>query len=303
MKNKIIIKTCFFIQSISIFGNFTNNETLQKVAKQLFIKEHQLLESFPEPYEIKSISQAIHDYQSKFGLYEKTPITIPFNNVTAVLNLAKPYLPNDPVIIEAGAYNGNDSVYMSNFLPKSKIYAFEPVPKLYMDLVNKTQNYANIFTSQYALGDKNDTVKFYISAFNNNPQEPSASSSLLEPKEHLEYASYVVFNQTINVEMLTLDTWANSNNIDHIDMLWLDMQGYELNMLKACPETLKRVKVIYTEVEFVEAYKDQYLYHDVVSYLNNLGFKILAQDFTPGESSRWYGNVLFINNTISEKSN
>ena len=298
MKNKII-KIFFLIQSISIWGNYINNDVLQEAAKKLFIKESQLIESFSQPYEIKSVSQVIHDYQSKFGLFGNAPIVMPFNNVVAVLYLVKPYLPDNAIIIEAGAYDGGDTVYMSKFFSKSKIYAFEPVPKLYASLLHKTQYSERIFPFQYALGDKNETVKFYVSAFNTNPEEPSASSSLLEPKEHLDYANYVVFNKTIDVEMLTLDSWAALNNVDHVDMLWLDMQGYELNMLKACPQILKTVKVIYTEVEFVEAYKDQYLYHDVVSYLCNLGFKILAQDFVPGEQGRWYGNVLFINNNSS----
>lgn len=221
------------------------------------------------------------------------PILIPFNNAKKVLELAQKYLPHDPIIIEAGAYDGNDSIYMSSYWPLAKIYAFEPVPELYSKLVNKTKSYSNIYPFSYALGDANKKVDFYVSAFNYNQKEPSASSSLLEPKEHLQYADYVVFNQKIEVDMLTLDTWADLQNIDHVDMLWLDMQGYELNMLKACPHILSTVKVIYTEVEFVEAYKDQYLYQDVVSFLERLGFKLLAQDFVTGDKNRWYGNVLF----------
>lgn len=231
-------------------------------------------------------------YANDLNIKEQ-PIIIPFNNAVAVLNLAQKYLPNNPVIIEAGAYDGNDSIYMSRYWPLAKIYAFEPVPELYAKLVNKVKNILNIFPFQYALGDQDKKAEFYVSAFNFNPTEPSASSSLLEPKEHLQYADYVIFKQKIDVEMLTLDSWATLNKVDHIDMLWLDMQGYELNMLKTCPHILSTVKVIYTEVEFVEAYKNQYLYQDVVNYLQELGFKILAQDFTTGDASRWYGNVLF----------
>jgi len=81
----------------------------------------------------------------------------------------------------------------------------------------------------------------------------------------------------------------------------LDLQGSELDVIMASPIILNTVKAIYTEVEFIEAYKGQHLYTDVKNFLESQGFKIIAKDFTNEEAEtkkidigqKWYGNILF----------
>ena len=46
----------------------------------------------------------------------------------------------DPVIIEAGACDGEDTVIMSNMFPNGMIYSFEPVPALYQKALRKVKN-------------------------------------------------------------------------------------------------------------------------------------------------------------------
>ena len=41
------------------------------------------------------------------------------------------FLPENPVILEAGAHVGTDTVEMVNLWPKCTVYAFEPVPELF----------------------------------------------------------------------------------------------------------------------------------------------------------------------------
>jgi len=72
--------------------------------------------------------------------------------------------------------------------------------------------------------------------------------------------------------------------------MWLDMQGYELNALKACSAILKTVKVILTEVEFVEAYEGQYLFVEVKQWLEQQGFTMIARTAYP----HWFADALFV---------
>jgi len=92
----------------------------------------------------------------------------------------------------------------------------------------------------------------------------------------------------------TFDAWAKDHAVDHIDFMWLDMQGYELHALKASPNILKTVKVILTEVEFVEAYEGQYLSYDIKDWLEKNGFVMIAQNISAG----WYGDMLFVRNDV-----
>ena len=115
---------------------------------------------------------------------------------------------------------------------------------------------------------------------------------MLKPKERLEW-SQLVFNEIIEVQTVTLDDWAQENNIDHVDFMWLDMQGVELDVLKASPKILGQTKAIYCEVEFIEAYEGQPLYGDVKSWLQQQGFSIVAKDFVD-QTTWFFGNVLFV---------
>ena len=48
---------------------------------------------------------------------------------------------------------------------------------------------------------------------------------------------------------------------------WLDAQGHELAILQGATNILKTVTVLYTEVNFIHAYKDQPLYDEIKSWL------------------------------------
>lgn len=219
-------------------------------------------------------------------------------NTAQILNLVKGNLKKDnPIIVEAGAFNGDDTKKMSLMWPASLIYSFEPVPEIYNLLCENTKNFKNVKCFQMALFEKNGIAKFYNSVSDFAPNKSFASGSLLAPKEHLKSVSWVKFDKTFEVPTITLDSWALENKIDHIDFIWFDMQGVELNVIKSSPKIISTVKAIYTEVEFVEFYKGQYLYKDVKDYLQKLGFEIIAADFTDDEIETKHleeGNVLFI---------
>ncbi len=85
---------------------------------------------------------------------------------------------------------------------------------------------------------------------------PSQAGSLLQPKERLKWSN-IMFNEPIQIDTITLATWAEQQHIEPIDFLWLDLQGYELPVMQASKELIKHIPLIYTEVHFVEAYTGQ----------------------------------------------
>ena len=214
------------------------------------------------------------------------------NNTDQIIALAKKYLPSNPIIIEAGAYDGLDSLKLSNSWPQASIYIFEPIPELFGSILNNVKHHQNIIPFDCALGENNGETSFYISSFKESPTVASHSSSLLAPKEHITYAPHVVFNKEIKVPVTTLDTWAERNNISHADFLWLDLQGSELPVMKKSPKIMKTVKVLLVEVEMVEAYKNQALAGEVKQWLEGEGFALIAKDFD--ETKDWCGNYLFV---------
>ena len=184
----------------------------------------------------------------------------------------KKYLPKDPVIIDCGAHIGSDSVELSRIFPNAQIHSFEPVPHLYEKLKWNTRRRSNITCYPYALSNSNGTATMYVSSGSSD-----ASSSLLAPTGHMDQHADVKFNDVINVQTFTLDSWAEKYNVKKVDFMWLDMQGFEYPMLQASAKIFPSVKAIHTEVNPTELYKDSVLYPQFKSWLESRGFKVKAE--------------------------
>lgn len=210
-------------------------------------------------------------------------------NLSAPLNkvILEQLLPPTAIILEAGAYDGCDTQEIAQLFPHSSIYAFEPVPHLFKLLQTYTYASPNVHCIKKALSTTTGSAKFFVS---NVPGALSGSSSLLEPEEHLTYHPLVTFDTCIQVETINLDEWAYQNTIDHIDFMWLDMQGAELDVLKAAPNIVKKTKMIYLEVAYIHLYKNSHLFDEVRSWFESQGFILIFSEATSAAE----GNALFM---------
>ena len=75
-------------------------------------------------------------------------------------------------------------------------------------------------------------------------------------------------NDVISIDSVALDSFDISN----LDFIKIDIQGGELNVLKGAKESLNSTIGLEIEVEFLELYKDQPLYGDLVNFLKNKRF-------------------------------
>lgn len=197
--------------------------------------------------------------------------------------LLKKSLPENSVIIEAGAHKGRDSLKLHALFPQATIYAFEPVPYLYEQLKKAVTGIRQIKTFNIALSDKIGTTTMHVSP------ELGAVSSLLEPTTLKQEKPNITFEK-IEVSTITLDNWAQQHKIEKIDFLWLDLQGHELAALKASTTILKTVKAIYTEATLEPRYEGQVLYPELKKWLENQGFHVVAEHF----HHKTWGNVLLV---------
>ncbi|HEY5236510.1 MAG TPA: FkbM family methyltransferase, partial [Rhabdochlamydiaceae bacterium] len=136
------------------------------------------------------------------------------------------FLPENPVIVEAGSHIGSDTAVMSKRWGKGLIYAFEPSPDVYKQLKKKCRKRKNVKTFQLALGKEQGVAKFYpsksTSQEGNGPHD--AQGSLLPPSKKEWAWPSIGFGSSISVKQTTLDAWAKREGIRKIDFLWLDMQ-------------------------------------------------------------------------------
>lgn len=234
---------------------------------------------------------------STFNVKSHDVKDLPYNDSKAIFDFVKQILKNnnDITILEAGSYDGTDTLEMHKIWPNAQIHSFEPIPTLFNRLVNNVRGIKNIHCYSSALSDKTGTAEIYLSE--DTWGRVTGSSSLLPPKEHLIYSPGALFNKKIPVNTITINDWAISNNIHKVNFMWLDMQGYELPVLMQSQNILATVEVIVTEVEFVEAYAGQYLFKDIKNWLEEQGFVLAAKNFD-SEKKYWFGDAIFVRKNI-----
>ena len=88
------------------------------------------------------------------------------------------------------------------------------------------------------------------------------SNSLLKPVKHLDQYPSIVFTSTETVTVRRLDniftnlaSFLSEFDRTQYNLLTMDVQGYELEVLKGAPETLQHIDYIYTEVNRDEVYE------------------------------------------------
>ena len=86
--------------------------------------------------------------------------------------------------------------------------------------------------------------------------------------EELWYETLVEFNDKEVVQVEQLDKFK----IDNSDFLNIDVQGYELNVLKGGKETLSRIKYIVLEINREEVYKNAALVEEIDAFLKVYNF-------------------------------
>lgn len=134
-------------------------------------------------------------------------------------------------VIDIGANTGIYSV-IAKAMGCENVYAFEPLPsnqKLFEK--NLQLNNFSIYFFPFAIGEKNEKITlFYGKDFEHN-----YSASL--DKEFVS-KMYNQVNQ-INIQVKSLDT---IENIKKIDLMKLDIEGYEIQALKGMNENLNKNK-------------------------------------------------------------
>lgn len=193
-------------------------------------------------------------------------------------------------IFDVGAHDGRSIVEYKKKFPKSNIFSFEPTPETFKVLHNNFNEKYNINIFNLALTSFVGSTSFYI---NNS----SFTNSILKLSDR-NPLDFIKSQTSITVETTTIDVFCKEKNIERIHILKIDVQGADLDVLKGATEMLKSkcIDLIYIEVEFVEIYKDQPLFHDISMFLNEHKYKLhaLYNLSYSKEGQIMYGDATFV---------
>lgn len=196
------------------------------------------------------------------------------------------------IILDIGSRDLDQSFEFRQAYPNSKVIAFEPNPEQTDTILNRKKLDSNIMFFPIGLGPKEGEMTLHIPYGGNH-----GASSLLEP-----IPSWAIDKgfYTKQVKVERLDKVLLEQNVSKVDIVWLDVQGYELSVLDGFGDYLKSVDFMHLEAAEIPYYKGHPDKEAVVNYLTTFGFDILHFELAPNHPNR-EGDLYVINRRLFNK--
>jgi FkbM family methyltransferase len=203
------------------------------------------------------------------------------------------FLASVQMIWEIGSRDGVDAIALSKLFPSSMICSFEPTPSSYDLLRKNTTGQSNIEINRIALGNKCEIREFYV----NNPQLTETSwpdgnqgaNSFYTNNPTYPYEKYV--QEKIMVSVQRARCIIASGEQKNPDLIWMDVQGSELEVLKGFDDNLRNIRLIYSELSLKPLYFNAPLAPSVILWMLFRRF-LVERIVNRGE---WQMDVIFVN--------
>ena len=164
--------------------------------------------------------------------------------------------------IHVGAHEGQEyNVYKAYGM--NNIIFYEPLKENFQKLKSRLRYDPFVDLRMVALGNQTGEVEMHL-------EERGLSSSVLEPAHHLEQYPQIKFDKKETVKIVRLDDEEFPR--EEYNFLNIDVQGYELEVLRGAEETLKHIDIIISEVNRAEMYKGCARIEDIDEFLLPRGF-------------------------------
>uniref|UniRef100_A0A6C0E7C1 Methyltransferase FkbM domain-containing protein n=1 Tax=viral metagenome TaxID=1070528 RepID=A0A6C0E7C1_9ZZZZ len=183
------------------------------------------------------------------------------------------------IIFELGSRDLIDAIALYKHY-NCKLYAFECNPDCLSECNKQLQQCNQIARDHITLVDKavsliDDEISFF--AFDLTKYDNMGASSMFKIDFTTRNTSDPDYNREnpqkeVRVKGTRLDTFMKDNSIPNIDLLCMDLQGYELNALKSLGEHIRNVKYIISETSIQSTYIGGATFAELHAYLSSYGF-------------------------------
>jgi len=225
----------------------------------LFIKN--LLIFIKSPYLIKSyISYWVSRYKYGHGvakIQHNTSIRVSsFSEYLSVynlmpssaeINLLRIYTEKAKIVFDIGANVGTWSITIAKNNKNICVYSFEPNPITFEHLRHniRDNNLSNIEPVNAAASDKDGIAQLQV------PQSASMFGRVLPDNVKFQkQGRYANSNNSIyDIKTISLDKYCVRNNINFIDFIKIDVEGYEYSVVVGLHDMLKQKKIYSLYIE------------------------------------------------------
>jgi FkbM family methyltransferase len=179
------------------------------------------------------------------------------------------------IVFDVGANIGQTVTTLVGHFPQARIHCFEPFPKSFAALQKVVASYPNVVAHNMGMGAEDSRQSLFV----HPGSEWNSMLKVSEDIHRLPNSNNWTFSSApspIDVEIATVDGYCRDNKIDHIDVLKIDTQGYELSVLKGAREMLgsKRIRLVFMEMNLVAMYDGQASFEDLYHHMKESGYKL-----------------------------
>ena len=188
---------------------------------------------------------------------------------------------NPGQIVDVGAFEGEWTAATSLIFPNAKILMVEAMPQKEPALKPLKSN-SNIDYEIAVLGATDGKDVFFT--------ELETASSVLEEN--------AATHNRIKRQTSSLNSILAKRNIAKVDLIKLDVQGYELEVLAGFDKYMDTTDAILTEASLLDIHKGVPLVRDMINYMGDRGFVLYdicsVSTRRPLDNALWQTDLLFV---------
>jgi FkbM family methyltransferase len=191
-----------------------------------------------------------------------------------IATVMKKYLKKGDIFIDVGANVGYISAYAMGLIGKTgQVHAFEPVPQYFERLKNVQESNPDyrLYINRVALGDHEGTSTIAVTNVNNigwNTMVPG-------------FMSEQTIKEEIEIPVTTLDSYLSSLGIDRVQLVKIDVEGFEFPVIKGFQkylQTAKELPILLVEVAPAAYSRLNTSIQEFADFLSDMGYIALTLD-------------------------
>lgn len=192
------------------------------------------------------------------------------------IHLAQKVLRRPPIICDIGSRDAQEGIFLMQRLAGKALHVFEPNPSAAESCRENLAKFAGddpgnvaVF-NQIAVTDAVGERAFYPVNTDLSENKDGGFSSLLRINPDYTKRRGRIVQDELIVNATTLDDYFKDK--EPPDLLWIDVEGAELQVLRGAASVLRGVTLLHIEVSFRPMQIEKPLFWEISSHLKDQGF-------------------------------